>query len=138
MSLKNDLKGYIVASGENITSLANQLGISQQALSQKINNESIRYKDALRIAAILGYEIRWVSQHDRNKYMEVKSEYLKNELKGYIATAGETISSLARELGITQPALSQKINNESLRYKDAEKIASLIGYRIVWERHSKI
>lgn len=70
--------------------------------------------------------------------MEVRSPTLKNELKGYIATAGENISSLAERLGISQPALSQKINNESLRYKDAEKIAALIGYRIIWERKGNI
>lgn len=138
MSLKNELKGYIAASGETISSLANTLGISQPTLSQKINNESLRYKDALYIASLLGYDIHWVSQHDRNRYMEVRSPTLKNELKGYIATAGENISSLAERLGISQPALSQKINNESLRYKDAEKIATLIGYRIIWERKSNI
>lgn len=59
---------------------------------------------------------------------------LKYKLKGYIASEGETISSIASKLGITQPTLSQKINNESLRFTDVEKIASLLGYEIVWKK----
>lgn len=57
---------------------------------------------------------------------------LRDELKGYIATAGFTSAELAVRLGISPPALSQKINNESLRYKDAVRIAKLLGYKIVW------
>lgn len=59
---------------------------------------------------------------------------LRHELKGYIASAGMTSAALAEKLGISPPALSQKINNESLRYKDAVKIADLLGYDIVWKR----
>lgn len=59
---------------------------------------------------------------------------LKYELKGYIGMAGETITSVAEKLGITPQTLSQKIKNESIRYKDAVKIAELLGYRIKWER----
>lgn len=59
---------------------------------------------------------------------------VKNELKGYIAASGESMASLADKLGITRSAMTQKINNESLRYKDAVKIANLLGYDIVWKR----
>lgn len=59
---------------------------------------------------------------------------VKNELKGYIAASGESMASIADKLGITRSAMTQKINNESLRYKDAVRIAELLGYRIKWER----
>lgn len=59
---------------------------------------------------------------------------LKNELKGYIASSGESMASVAEKLGISRNAMTTKINNESLRYKDAVKIAELLGYRIKWER----
>lgn len=59
---------------------------------------------------------------------------LKNELKSYFVLSGMTMTDVAQKLGITQSALSQKITNESLRYKDAVKIADLLGYDIVWKR----
>lgn len=59
---------------------------------------------------------------------------LKHELKSYIAASGETMASVAEKIGITRSAMTQKINNESLRYKDAVKIADLLGYDIVWKR----
>lgn len=59
---------------------------------------------------------------------------MKNEIKGYIAMSGETITSVAQKMGITQGALSQQINNESIKHKTLLQIADLLGYEIVWKR----
>ena len=47
---------------------------------------------------------------------------------------GMTVSSLAREMGVTQQVLARKINNESLRYKDVLDIADVLGYEIIWKK----
>ena len=57
MNIKDQIKGYIAMSGNNITSAAELVGLSRQALTTKINNESIRYKDAVILADKLGYKI---------------------------------------------------------------------------------
>lgn len=59
MSIKDDIKGYIVMKGMTVSSLAREMGVTQQVLARKINNESLRYKDVLDIADVLGYEIIW-------------------------------------------------------------------------------
>lgn len=65
MTIKDDLKSYIVKKGYNVSKLNEQLnkknGTDQsvQNLNKKINNETIRYDEVLEIAEVLGYEIVW-------------------------------------------------------------------------------
>jgi hypothetical protein len=62
MSISNEIKGYIITAGQSIQGVAGLLGITRQSLYTKLNNESIRYKDAQEIARLLGYEIQWVKR----------------------------------------------------------------------------
>lgn len=65
MTIKDDLKSYIVKKGFNVSKLNEELnkknGTDQsvQNLNKKINNETIRYDEVLEIAEVLGYEIVW-------------------------------------------------------------------------------
>lgn len=65
MTIKDDLKSYIVKKGYNVSKLNEELnkknGTDQsvQNLNKKINNETIRYDEVLEIAEVLGYEIVW-------------------------------------------------------------------------------
>ncbi len=49
------------------------------------------------------------------------------DLKKIIRSHGQTISSIAGKLGITQSALSQQINNGSITFAKVEHIADIIG-----------
>lgn len=49
------------------------------------------------------------------------------DLKKIIKEHGWTISSIALKMGITQSALSQQINNNSITFAKVEQIASIIG-----------
>lgn len=49
------------------------------------------------------------------------------DLKKNIKKYGWTISSVAGEMGITQSALSQQINNSTITFAKVEQIASIIG-----------
>lgn len=51
---------------------------------------------------------------------------IKKALKAY----GQNVSSMAAMLGITQSALSQQINNNSITFAKVQKIASLCGCSI--------
>ena len=68
MTIKDDLKSYIVKKGYNVSKLNEELnkknGTDQsvQNLNKKINNETIRYNEVLEIAEILGYEIQWTEK----------------------------------------------------------------------------
>lgn len=65
MTIKDDLKSYIVKKGYNVTKLNEELnkknGTNQsvQNLNKKINNQTIKYSEVLEIAEILNYEIKW-------------------------------------------------------------------------------
>lgn len=68
MTIKDDLKSYIVKKGYNVSKLNEELnkknGTDQtvQNLNKKINNETIRYNEVLEIAEVLGYEIEWTEK----------------------------------------------------------------------------
>lgn len=49
------------------------------------------------------------------------------DLKKIIRSHGQTISSVAEKLGITQSALSQQINNGSISFAKVEQIANFCG-----------
>lgn len=65
MSIKDDLKSYIVKSGWTITNLIEELNKkydrndSVQNLSNKLRKGTIRYSEVIEIAEIIGYEIIW-------------------------------------------------------------------------------
>ncbi|GAA0082984.1 LLM class flavin-dependent oxidoreductase [Clostridium sp. CTA-6] len=68
MSIKDDIKSYIVKSGWTLTQVQEELNkknntnYSVQNLSKKLNNETIKYKELLQIAQIIGYEIKWITK----------------------------------------------------------------------------
>lgn len=68
MSIKNEIRALIVKSGWTITDLVKALnernGTDQsvQNFHNKLSRETLRYKDVLEIAEILGYNIEWVKK----------------------------------------------------------------------------
>ena len=64
-NLRNEIKSYIVRSGytmqEVVDRLSEDYGWSDSVsnLSAKLQRESIRYKEVLELADVLGYEIVW-------------------------------------------------------------------------------
>lgn len=51
---------------------------------------------------------------------------IKKAIKNHKAT----ISSVAKQLGITQSALSQQINNNSISFSKVEQIAGILGISV--------
>ena len=65
MSIKNDIKSYIIKFGWTISKVQEELNkknnttYSVQNLSKKITNETLKYSEVLEIAEIIGYTITW-------------------------------------------------------------------------------
>lgn len=60
-----------------------------------------------------------------------------NHIKAKIIEAGFTLSKVSKEAGQGSiQNLSQKLRGETLKYTEAEKIAEIIGYEIVWRKKS--
>ena len=65
MNVRNELKAQIIRAGmtmqEVVDQLAEEYGWSDSVsnLSAKLQRESIRYKEILELADVLGYEIVW-------------------------------------------------------------------------------
>ena len=65
MSIRNEIKAQIVRVGftmqELVDRLAEEYGWSDSVsnLSAKLQRESIRYKEVVELAAVLGYDIVW-------------------------------------------------------------------------------
>lgn len=63
--IENQIRGYIAASGQTATSLADLITEkcerpeSVQSLSQKLKRGSIKYAEVLEIAELLNYNIEW-------------------------------------------------------------------------------
>lgn len=68
---------------------------------------------------------------------------VKEDIKAYIVKSGNTITGVTKALNEkynrdhTPQNLSKKISTETLKYKEAEEIASVIGYRIEWVKNDK-
>lgn len=68
MSIRNEVKSFIAKEGLTIVSVAESIdkkyntGMTSRNLGQKLARESIRYKELLQVADVLGYEIKWVKK----------------------------------------------------------------------------
>ena len=71
MSIRNEIKAQIVRAGftmqEVVDRLAEEYDWSDSVsnLSAKLQRESIRYKEVLELAAVLGYDIVWQKRREK-------------------------------------------------------------------------
>lgn len=70
MNIRNEIKAYIIRTGWTMLNLVEELSErygwsnSVSNLSAKLQRESLRYKEAIQIADVLGYDIVWVKRRD--------------------------------------------------------------------------
>lgn len=70
MNIRNEIKAYIIRTGWTMLNLVEELSqgygwsSSVSNLSAKLQRESLRYKEAIQIADVLGYDIVWVKRRD--------------------------------------------------------------------------
>ncbi len=66
--MRNEIKAYIVREGMTMQKLVDVLSDvygwsdSVSNLSNKLQRESLRYKEAVQLADALGYDIQWVKR----------------------------------------------------------------------------
>ncbi|MCI9656109.1 MAG: LLM class flavin-dependent oxidoreductase [Lawsonibacter sp.] len=71
MNIRNEIKAQIVRAGMTMQEVVDQLSIDYgwsenvSNLSGKLQRESIRYKEVLELAAVLGYDIVWQKRGER-------------------------------------------------------------------------
>ena len=71
MNIRNEIKSQIVRAGYTMQEVVDQLSDgyewsdSVSNLSAKLQRESIRYKEAIELADVLGYEIVWQKRSER-------------------------------------------------------------------------
>ncbi|MCD7918940.1 MAG: LLM class flavin-dependent oxidoreductase [Clostridiales bacterium] len=65
---------------------------------------------------------------------------MRNEIKAYIVRQGmtmqEVVDLMADAYGWSDSVsnLSNKLQRESLRYREAVQLANVLGYELVWQR----
>lgn len=70
MNIRNEIKAQIVRAGFTMQELVNRLSDeydwsdSVSNLSAKLQRESIRYKEVVELADVLGYDIVWQKRRD--------------------------------------------------------------------------
>ena len=71
MSVRNEIKAQIVRAGFTMQEVVDQLhdeydwSDSVSNLSAKLQRESIRYKEVVELADVLGYELIWQKQREK-------------------------------------------------------------------------
>lgn len=71
MNIRNEIKAQIVRAGMTMQEVVEQLSIdygwseSVSNLSSKLQRESIRYREVLELASVLGYDIVWQKRGER-------------------------------------------------------------------------
>ena len=71
MDINRKIRTVLVADGLNLTSLVRLLNddgneTSIHNLSNKMRKGTLRYNEALEIASVLGYDIKWIKKPDRD------------------------------------------------------------------------
>ena len=70
MNIRNEIKAHIVRAGFTMQELVDRLSDeydwsdSVSNLSAKLQRESIRYKEVVELADVLGYDIVWQKRRD--------------------------------------------------------------------------
>ena len=68
---------------------------------------------------------------------------IENQIRGYIAASGLTMSSLAAliveklERPESAQSFSQKLKRGTIKYAEVLQIADLLGYKIIWDKAAK-
>lgn len=63
--MRNEIKAYIVRQGMTMQEVVDVLSdVYLSNLSNKLQRESLRYKEAVQLADALGYDIQWVRRKD--------------------------------------------------------------------------
>ena len=71
MNIRNEIKAQIIRAGFSMQELVDRLADeydgsdSVSNLSAKLQRESIRYKEVVEMADVLGYDILWQKRRDR-------------------------------------------------------------------------
>lgn len=71
MNIRNEIKAQIIRAGFTMQELVDRLADeydwsdSVSNLSAKLQRESIRYKEVVELADVLGYDIVWQKRRDR-------------------------------------------------------------------------
>ena len=69
-SIRNEIKAQIIRAGYTMLEVVVQLhdeygwGVSGSKLSGKLQRESLRYREAVELADVLGYDIVWQKRRD--------------------------------------------------------------------------
>ena len=72
MNIKNQIKAHIMFAGFNMAEVVDALSTeygwsdSLSNFSAKLSRGSLRYKEALELAEVLGYEIVWQKRKDNS------------------------------------------------------------------------
>lgn len=70
-NIRNEIKAYIVREGmtmqQVVDALSDEYGWSESVsnLSAKLQRESLRYREAVQLADVLGYDLVWEKRRDR-------------------------------------------------------------------------
>ncbi len=70
MNIRNEIKAEIILAGMTLQEVVDQLSTdygwsdSVSNLSAKLQRESIRYKEVLELATVLGYDIVWQKRRE--------------------------------------------------------------------------
>ena len=83
--------------------------------------------------------LKLVLVHDRANVSPDFLESIKDEIKGYIVMNGWRMGDVARKISKPNSKsplqnLSNKLNNETIRYTEVKEIADALGYEIKWEK----
>ena len=71
MNIRNEIKAQIIRAGFTMQELVDRLSDeynwsdSVSNLSAKLQRESIRYKEVVELADVLGYDIVWLKRRER-------------------------------------------------------------------------
>lgn len=62
MGIREDIKSIIAKEAMTLTKVAEKIGMSQNNLSQKLINKTIKFEEVRQITDLLGYDIEFIKR----------------------------------------------------------------------------
>ena len=68
---------------------------------------------------------------------------VRNQIKSVLAREGKTMTQLLEQLSSLYgqssnlPNLSAKLSRDTIRYREVQQIADVLGYDLVWQKRSE-
>lgn len=122
-NIRRRIRAACDLAGITVTELGEKMGLSQPALSQKLNNGRFTKSDLERIAAILGCE--YICYFEMANGTKINGTTIGEIIRSACLANNVSITEMGKKIGISQQATSRRIATGKFTQEELSVIAAI-------------